>query len=61
MTFYTNLISRRTISERNRPTKFFAYFKLKKKEKLDYKWRIAALPEYINTAFRKVKMVYSSI
>jgi hypothetical protein len=25
---------------------------------LDYKWRIAALPEYINTAFRKVKMVF---
>jgi hypothetical protein len=29
----------------------------KQNENLDYKWRIAALPEYINTAFRKVKMV----
>jgi hypothetical protein len=27
---------------------------------LNYKWRIAALPEYINTAFRTVKMVYKA-
>jgi hypothetical protein len=31
------------------------YFNFKKNEKFDYKWRIAALPEYINTASRTGK------
>ena len=40
------------------PQSFLPILTLKKNEKLDYKWRIAALPEYINTDFRKLKMVY---